>query len=1071
MPLAKLTNDSANGIAAQKRLPIHQPSPATILASQFTSFEQHCETQTGLRFSDPASFQRFSVEEFRTFWRLFLNWSGVLCEGPQERVCVGDLCELNYVENLLRIDSELDAARPALTACHHDGPPERLTRGQLRVRVSSCARALERLGVRPGDRVVAVARNNAEVIVGALATLTLGATFSSAAPDMGAPAILSRFQQLSPSLLMVNLLTSEGKSATAAISEIVEGLPTLQNLIVLDEGTPPAELHLPVHRLADFFVEPGDPSGIEGNDTVAWRRFAFNHPLFILFSSGTTGRPKCIVHGAGGTLLEHLKEHRLHGDLGPSDKLFFHTSAAWMMWNWQLSALGCGAEIVVYDGPLTGPETLWRIVSDQEVTVFGTSPPYIKLCKDAGYSPRRLAPSLALRSVLSTGSILYDNEYRWVREHVGSIPLQSISGGTDIIGCFVLGHPNLPVYPGESQSRSLGLDVKAATSPGVLVDVGIGDLVCCNPFPSRPLGFFGDSDGIRFHAAYFRQNPGVWSHGDVIEFTQDGTARLHGRSDSVLNVNGNRIGPAEIYHILLDIPEIRECMAIEQRTPDGPESSRMVLLVVPHRSGSITCSVQQRIRKELVRQGSPAYVPALITEVEELPTTYSGKRSERAVRDALNGIVSTNSEALRNPECLERICQRVALDDAQAAEALLEAERQSGPVGQGSPSANILATVERLWRKVLRHPAGPSDRWDESGGDSLKLLRFVFELEETFGQELPLDRLRMSMTTAEFAAAIENILVSPPATGRVEDDGRPTVFLFPGQSGDSPSLASFRAELEENTRFVLIKYPSWQEMVDDKPDVEDMAELALAQIKAAAPEGDLMLAGYSLGGAVAFSAASRLIEMGRSVTFFAVLDTNIGTLADRSDRGFLPGVSKLSRVLAAGFRNLADPSVPVWDRARTFLVWRFAQGLALPACKPILRALENSELAMLPDATRFTIQMQLREALQLRAFKSWVRTARKQRIPGRMVLFRSEASRLTAPPDLGWGDIFDTIDVIDVSGDHVDMLRQPHRAGVCVRFAEALAGTPAPRTGVAGVATQHDRLNPGIGSHFANSAG
>jgi thioesterase domain-containing protein len=327
------------------------------------------------------------------------------------------------------------------------------------------------------------------------------------------------------------------------------------------------------------------------------------------------------------------------------------------------------------------------------------------------------------------------------------------------------------------------------------------------------------------------------------------------------------------------------------------------------------------------------------------------------------------------------------------------------------------------------------------------------------------------MTAAEFAAAIEHILASPPATGHVEEDGRPTVFLFPGQSGDSPSLASFRAELEEKTRFVLIKYPSWQEMVDDSPDVDDMAEIALAQIKAVAPEGDLMFAGYSLGGAVAFSAASRLVEMGRSVTFFAVLDTNIGTLADGSDRGFLSGLRKLSRVLAAGLRNLADPSVPVWDRARAFMVWRFAQGLALPACKPILRALKNSELTMLPDATRFTVQMQLREALQLRAFRRWVQEARKQRLPGRLVLFRSEASRLTAPPDLGWGAIFDALDIIDVTGDHVDMLRQPHRAGVCVRFAEALAGTPMRRTGVAATMTPPDRLHPSIGSHFANSAG
>ena len=845
------------------------PVDSAVRASQMTEFRAYCERHTHLTLPDARSFHDFSVREFRTFWKLFLDWSTIAFEGNPEPVCTDHRCEfatffpdlrLNYAENLLRIGAHDDEKRPAITVCTRSGVAERISRRQLRDRVARLADELHRLEVAPGDRIVAVVRNTAEAVVAALATAAVGATFSSATPEMGTSAILSRFQQLSPKILVAHLSAPGGAKddrMTQRIAEVACDLPSLQAMIALDEGDRPDGIEGEFVRLPDILAKPGAP------DSRKWQRFPFNHPLFIMFSSGTTGKPKCIVHGAGGTLLEHVKEHRLHGDLRVGDKLFYQTSTAWMMWNWQLSALACGAEIMLFDGVVTGPETLWQIVAEQKVSAFGTSPPYLKLCENFGYSPRRHFSFPALRSVMSTGSVLEDQQYDWLRRHIGDVPLQSISGGTDIIGCFVLGHPDLPVRRGESQSRSLGLDVQAHDA----ADGEIGELICRNPFPSRPLGFFGDDDRSRFHAAYFSQNPGVWTHGDRVEFSEAGGARLHGRSDSTMKVNGIRIGPAEIYRILYGLPEIQESMAVEQRTPNGPDASRMVLLVVPRQTGSVDNALRTKIRKELAAQASPAHVPALIVEVEELPATHSGKRSEIAVRDTLNGSTATNTSALSNARCLEQISELVAAEDERNARTEL------------SDDATIADKLRDIWERTLNvSDVDPDDTFFELGGTSLMAVRLCQEISNRLGVTLGPWILFQAPTLKTLTVALSSNTSaeqrSPIVPLRPRGKGSP-IFMIPGMYGDVMELRALTNNIVSDRPLYGIRARGLAPGETPHHSVEEIAKDYVEHLRRVQPSGPYSLAGYSFGGLVAFEVACLLQDAGEKVEFLGLVDTDV----------------------------------------------------------------------------------------------------------------------------------------------------------------------------------------------------
>lgn len=743
-----------------------------LACSQLTAFTRWCETRIGRKLPDHAAMDRYSVQEFRSFWRLLLEWCHLPWEGTVDPVCVGDACEtarffpdlrLNYAECLLAGSPE----EPALTARHAGGGRDTYTRGSLRVAVARLATSLERLGVRRGDHVVAIARNNAEAVIVALATAAIGATFASCAPDMGVPAILARFAPLRP-VVLFGCLTAEPWDRGVPVAERVvtaaAGLPSLASIIALDDGPlADGEDAVSLHRLADLLRD-----AVDGEDQPGWLRHPFNQPLFTMFSSGTTGPPKCIQHGVGGTLLEHVKEHRLHCDLVPGDKLFFQTSCGWMMWNWQLSALASGVELVLYDGPLEGPDSFWRIVAEEGVTVFGTNPAYLHFCEQAGFSPRRTLGLPTLRAVLSTGSILYPRQYDWVRDEVkASVPVHSISGGTDIIGCFVLGNPNLPVNRGEIQCRSLGLDVRSLAPPDD-PHAPIGELVCLNPFPSRPLGFHGDPEGRRFHAAYFAQNPGVWTHGDLIEATPQGGWRLHGRSDNVLNVRGIRIGTAEIYRILDGIEEIVEAMAVEQQAEEEPGGTRMVLLVVLREGVVLDNALVKHIRSELARCGSPALVPARIAQIDALPVTFSGKRSEAAARDAANARPVRNRDALQNPECLDAIAAHPVVRAPSAVTASRAPTQGLNVIPDGDRLRQELQAICECTLGVA--PVAWSDNLIDVGADSLAVVNLLLAIESYAGHHLPLSAL-LAAPSIEGVATILSIGAVPIAAKQADRSG------------------------------------------------------------------------------------------------------------------------------------------------------------------------------------------------------------------------------------------------------------------------------------------------------------
>ena len=649
--------------------PLYRADPAVAATSQLSDFARFVHSRTGLEMGDYAALHAFSTREIDLFWTLLREWSGLLATGNHEPARTGtDIVssrffpglQLSWSENLLA-ERGPEEHMVALVAVDESGGRSEISRAALRGRVRSVAAGLEALGVRQGDRVAAVVRNTIDTVVSCLAATSLGATWSSLALDMGLQTALARLQVLEPKVLLVHARTRQnGALIELRVRELVQALPSLSAVVRLDDqdgssatdglaGAPGGPLDT---TLRDVEVE-GRSRLVDGADS--WRRLPFDHPLFVLFSSGTTGAPKGIVHGHGGTLLEHLKEHRLHCDLKPGDTLCFQTSTGWMMWNWTVSALATGARVVLYDGSVSYPQrdSFLEVAEREGVTVLGISPAYLQYLVDAGVTGThdRLR---GIRTVLSTGSVLRGHLHRWARDHFARAPVESISGGTDILGCFVMGSPWSDTYEGESSCAGLGLDLRAWNDHGPC-DEGTGELVCVQPFPSRPVAFLDDPDGTRLRHAYYDQHPDAWTHGDLVDLTARGTVRVLGRCDGVLNIRGIRIGPSEIYEVIgRQVQEITQALAVDAAAPSDPGGKRLILFVVLRGGAILDRALTLRIKKELKEGASAAHVPAAIVAVDELPTTFSNKVSEAAMQDALNDRPVRNLMALRNPDAVEK---------------------------------------------------------------------------------------------------------------------------------------------------------------------------------------------------------------------------------------------------------------------------------------------------------------------------------------------------------------------------------------------------------------------------------
>ncbi|WP_133130293.1 acetoacetate--CoA ligase [Legionella yabuuchiae] len=631
----------------------HPKHPEQTRMWQFMHYVSKAESES---FKSYQSLHDWSVQNPSLFWQRLCEFFTIEFDTPPVQV-LSDYdhminakwfqgAHFNVAEKLLNGAPD----KPAIIALNEQNIRTVLTYSELKNTVARCAAGLKRAGIQSGDRVAAFMPNVAETVIAFLASASIGAIWSSCSPDFGVQAAVDRLGQLEPKLLFLSdqhQYNGKTHEDLVKLQEFLNLMPSLEQVVVCPmlKDKPLNCSSYPKTVLWEQFCDIEAP--------LTFASLPFSHPIYILFSSGTTGKPKCIIHSAGGALLQHIKELGLHTDIGIEDRLFFYTTCGWMMWNWMVSVLALGATLVLYEGSPNFPEAyrLFQLIDSEKITVFGTSAKFLSMVEKSEAFPAKHYPMSALRCLLSTGSPLLPKNYDFVYEHIKSdLQLSSISGGTDIVSCFALGNPILPVYRGELQCLGLGMSVKVFNEKGKPMEEKRGELVCTKPFPSMPLGFWQDEDNTKYKEAYFERFPGVWAHGDFAELTKHHGLIIYGRSDAVLNPGGVRIGTAEIYRQVEKIPEVVDSVVIGQ---EWQEDVRVILFVTLKGGLTLTEELKNTIRQTIRTNASPRHVPAKIIQVPDIPRTINNKIVELAVRKIIHGQPVNNTQSLANPEALE----------------------------------------------------------------------------------------------------------------------------------------------------------------------------------------------------------------------------------------------------------------------------------------------------------------------------------------------------------------------------------------------------------------------------------
>ena len=632
-----------------------QPTEEQINNSQMMDYMQLVNQKFGLSLKKYSQLYDWSIEKAEDFWGSFWEYSQIIHHSPYSQV-VDDLgkmpgakwfdgATLNFAENLLRYRDD----KIAILFQGEDGTQSSLTYKELHDQVSRLARSMREMGIVKNDRVAGFMPNIPETIITMLATASIGAIWSSCSPDFGIKGVLDRFQQIEPKLIFAAdgyLYNGKTIDCLSKLKKILTDLPSIKKTIIVPFAGDSNTNVIKNSMLWNDFLH-------KDSGDIIFEQLPFDHPLYIMYSSGTTGLPKSIVHSAGGTLIQHLKELKLHTDLTQNDKIFYFTTCGWMMWNWLISSLAVGATIVLYDGSPLYPDgtALLKMADDLGITVFGTSAKYIASLESAGIKPKQISSFPKLRTILSTGSPLVEENFDFVYgEWKEDVQLASISGGTDIISCFALGNPILPVRRGELQCRGLGMKVESYNEKGMSVRNEKGELVCTQAFPSMPIYFWNDSNGEKYHSAYFDTYPGIWHHGDYLKINDFGGVNIYGRSDTTLNPGGIRIGTAEIYQTVERFNEVEDSLVISQ---PWQNDERIILFLKMKDRITLTNSLKTRVKKSIRESCTHRYVPAIIIAVEDIPYTINGKKVELAVKQVIQNIEVKNIDSLVNPSILD----------------------------------------------------------------------------------------------------------------------------------------------------------------------------------------------------------------------------------------------------------------------------------------------------------------------------------------------------------------------------------------------------------------------------------